>query len=318
MRQAGRYHSHYRGLREKYSFMDLCKVPELAAEVAMGPIREFDFDVSILFSDLLFPLEAMGMGLSYEPAPTLGWHLDTNTLQQLRKPDDAMGALEFQAKAVQATRALLPKEKSLIGFVGGPWTLYVYAVEGGHQGSLAKAKAQPKLFIDFCEYLIPLLEKNIKLQLDAGAELVMLFDTAAGELSPTDFHTYVLPGLKRIANRFPKQLGYYSKGTNLKHLDPIYKESLPFLGLGFDHRWDISDALRSTPYGFVQGNFDQSLLFLDSVDFEDAMKRYFEPILKLSDQQRSPWVAGLGHGVLPQTPEKNVHILIETTRKLFS
>src|SRR5436190_21433298 len=109
MRQAGRYHQHYQALRARHSFMELCKQPELAAEVALGPVLDFGFDAAILFSDLLFPLEALGMGLEYtEGGPQLGWHLTPGTISQLRSVDDAWPDLTFQGAAVRATRERLP------------------------------------------------------------------------------------------------------------------------------------------------------------------------------------------------------------------
>ncbi len=133
MRQAGRYHKHYQALRAKHSFMELCKQPELAAQVALGPVQDFDFDVSILFSDLLFPLEGLGMGLEYTDAgPRLGWNLTPQNFSKLATAEVALESLLFQRDAVRATREVLPKDKSLVGFVGGAWTLFVYACEGGH------------------------------------------------------------------------------------------------------------------------------------------------------------------------------------------
>src|SRR5712692_11444287 len=188
MRQAGRYHKHYQALRAKYSFMDLCKRPDLAAEVALGPVLDFDFDAAILFSDLLFPLEALGMGLEYtDRGPQLGWKLDERSVSRFRSVEDAWPHLLFQGEAVRATRGRLPEDRSLIGFVGGPWTLFVYAVEGSHAGSLTASKKLLSLFPRFCELIVPLLARNIELQLKCGAELVMIFDTAAGELAPGVF-----------------------------------------------------------------------------------------------------------------------------------
>src|SRR5437762_2911650 len=184
MRQAGRYHRHYQALRQKHSFMELCKEPNLAAEVALGPVLDFDFDAAILFSDLLFPLEALGMGLEYtDRGPELEWKLSENSISQLRSVEAAWPNLLFQGDAVRATRELLPLDRSLIGFVGGPWTLFVYAVEGTHKGSLNDSKKLLRLFSKFCDTIVPLLARNIELQLSNGAEVVMIFDTAAGELS---------------------------------------------------------------------------------------------------------------------------------------
>src|SRR5436189_3475825 len=130
MRQAGRYHKHYQALRAKHSFVDLCKQPELAAEGALGPVMDFGFDAAILFSDLLFPLEALGMGLEYtDRGPQLGWQLSEQTISRLRSIEDAWPQLLFQGEVMQATRDRLPSDRSLIGFVGGAWTLFVYAVE---------------------------------------------------------------------------------------------------------------------------------------------------------------------------------------------
>src|SRR6266852_2855027 len=162
MRQAGRYHRHYQALRQKHSFMDLCKQPELAAQVALGPVLDFDFDAAILFSDLLFPLEALGMGLEYTASgPRLGWKLSPGTFVQLRSVEDAWPHLLFQGEAMRATRERLPEDRSLIGFVGGPWTLFVYAVEGSHKGSLVESKKLLSLFPRFCETLVPLRARNI-------------------------------------------------------------------------------------------------------------------------------------------------------------
>src|SRR5258708_7324470 len=199
MRQAGRYHRHYQALRQKYSFMDLCKRPDLAAEVALGPLMDFDFDAAILFSDLLFPLEALGMGLEYsDDGPGLGWNLNERTLAQLRPIEEAWPHLLFQGDAMRATRERLPSDKSLIGFVGGPWTLFVSPAEGAHHGSLVESKRLLSLFSRFCETLVPLLPRNIELQLDGGPEPVMIFDTAAGELSPDAFKAVVVPQLQAL------------------------------------------------------------------------------------------------------------------------
>src|ERR1043165_1619594 len=197
MRQAGRYHRHYQDLRRKFSFMDLCKRPELAAQVALGPVLDFDFDAAILFSDLLFPLEALGMGLEYTDAgPQLGWRLTQQSISKMSSVDEAWTKLLFQGEAVRATRRLLPDDKSLIGFVGGPWTLFVYAVEGTHKHVEQAVKELP-LFEKFCETMVPLLIRNIVLQMENGAEIVMIFDTAAGELPPAMFKSVVLQQIDR-------------------------------------------------------------------------------------------------------------------------
>jgi uroporphyrinogen decarboxylase len=316
MRQAGRYHAHYQALRKEHSFLDLCKKPDLAAEVAMGPMEEFDFDVAILFSDLLFPLEALGMGLDYNPAPALGWHLqELNDFKKMTSIDRAIEHMKFQGEAVAVTRQRLPEDKSLIGFVGSPWTLFVYAVAGSHKGSLVEVKKRMNLFPAFCEMITPLMKANIEIQIKAGAEKVMVFDTAAGELSAHDFKTHLHPYLIQLSQQFPGDLGYYSKHTVAEHLEGLY-EKAQFGGYGYDHRWRLQDRFGQAP-GFVQGNFDQNMLFLPEAEFKTYLDDFLKPFVEMTPKQRCGWVCGLGHGVLPQTPEAHVKYFVKRVREMF-
>ncbi len=318
MRQAGRYHKHYQALRAKHSFEQLCKNPELAAEVAMGPIEDFDFDVAILFSDILFPLEGFGMGLEYtDHGPRLGFQLDQNSIQKLGSVDQAVEFMQFQHEAMKITRERLPKNKSLIGFIGGPWTLFVYAVEGSHAGSLTKSKHLLPLFPVFMEKMLPMLIQNIELQLKGGAETVMIFDTAAGEVSPMVFQQYIQPILEKIVAKYPNQVGYYSKHTQRSFFNDNFLKQ-KWTGMGFDHRWNLSETFSIRDTGFIQGNFDQSLLFMETTDFKKELNEYLTPCKNLTPTQRAGWVCGLGHGVLPKTPEAHVHLFIETVRKVFA
>lgn len=318
MRQAGRYHKHYQALRAKHSFEQLCKIPELAAEVAMGPIEDFDFDVAILFSDILFPLEGFGMGLEYtDQGPRLEFQLDANTIQRLGTVEKAVEFMSFQHEAMKITRERLPKNKSLIGFIGGPWTLFVYAVEGSHAGSLTKSKNLLPLFPVFMEKMLPMLMKNIDLQLKGGAETVMIFDTAAGEVSPAIFQSYIQPILEKIVQKFPNKVGYYSKHTQRSFFNQDFLNQ-SWTGMGFDHRWNLPETMNIRQSGFIQGNFDQSLLFMDTDQLKKELNQYLAPYQNLTQQQRAGWVCGLGHGVLPKTPEAHVHLFIETVRKVFA
>ncbi len=316
MRQAGRYHKHYQNLKKTHTFMELCKQPKLAAEVALGPILDFDYDVAILFSDLLFPLEALGMGLTYDPGPKLGWHLNEANLSKFRPFQDALAALQFQKEALIETRKVLPKDKSLIGFVGGPWTLFTYACEGEHKGNLIDAKRHSALYHNFCEFMLPLLEANIELQLAGGAEVVMIFDTAAGELSPLMFKEQLEDQLNAFAKRFPGKLGYYSKGTTLAHIESM-RHKTTWAGFGVDHRHDLPAMLKTNARGFLQGNFDQALLFCDTDEFKRRVDEYLAPYKLLSKEERRNWVCGLGHGVLPQTPEEHVRYFVKHVREVF-
>lgn len=317
MRQAGRYHRHYQGLRAQHSFMDLCKKPELAAQVALGPVKDFDFDVAILFSDLLFPLEGLGMGLVYgDQGPELAWHLNPESIKKLKPTDQALKSVLFQREAVRATREILPPEKSLVGFVGGPWTLFVYACEGSHAGNLLASKSQLNLLPEFLKIMVPLLKKNIALQFEGGAELVYIFDTAAGEISPALYQKWVAPALLELAQAFPQKLAYYSKGTQPSFFDEKFTRA--WAGMGFDHRWELTKVLRDSNFpAAVQGNFDQALLHQETSDYKKSLAEFLKPFRDLPRESLSRWICGLGHGVLPKTPEDHVRFFVDYVREVL-
>lgn len=319
MRQAGRYQARYQALRARHSFDEMCRRPELAAAVALGSVEDFDFDAAILFSDLLFPLEALGFGLSYaDGPPQLDGVLTDARLEAFRPRREAAGLLRFQADAVAATRARLDRSKGLIGFVGGPWTLFVYAVEGSHAGALARAKSSPGLYARFAAACVPLLVDAVRMQLEAGADLVMIFDTAAGELSFETFGELIAPDLATLAASFPNRVGYYAKASHPDQLAAPAFVAAPWAGVGVDARWSMTDLLRTPRQGFVQGNFDPALMLLPEREFRLSLRRYLAPLAALGAEERRGWICGLGHGVLPSTPEAHVRIFIETVRQAFS
>ncbi len=325
MRQAGRYHSHYRRIRERHSFVDLCKQPRIAVEVTMGPIQEFDFDAAILFSDLLFPLEAMGMPLDYAPGPKLGWHLERQEdLERFNGAGADARGLAFQAEALRGIRAQLPNDKGLIGFVGGPLTLFCYAVEGSHQGELASARAglEDGRYEGFCERLIPLLARNMAQQWSADIDCLAILDTCAGELRPEEFARHVVPRLEQLLSEFYRfcpdgKVLYYSKGTDARHWRHLRR--LKLAGIGIDWRVPLGEALAEFGEQWaIQGNFDPQALVLPEADFLRAAEQWFASVRKLPVALRRGWICGLGHGVLPPTPERHVHVFVDLQRELFS
>ncbi|MBU6154441.1 MAG: uroporphyrinogen decarboxylase [Bdellovibrionales bacterium] len=328
MRQAGRYHSHYQALKRKHSFMELCKVPELAAETTFGPIRDFDFDAAILFSDLLFPLEVLGMGLEYSPGPKLGWHLkslaDLKKLNPARKsPLELVEGVSYQGRALQLIRQGLPASKSLLGFVGGPLTLFYYAVEGSHQGSLSDAKKglTDGRYSGFYEILKPLLIENMSLQAKNGADAVAVMDTCAGDVEPALYREVVIPTLREVLiefrRRHPKTpVVYYSKGTGPWHWQHL--EGLPFECLGIDWLHDLASILRNFGHKWsIQGNFDPNLMLLPEQACLREIEKFFAPILKLPRASLQGWICGLGHGVLQWTPERNVRNFLHYQKEVL-
>jgi uroporphyrinogen decarboxylase len=324
MRQAGRYHSHYQALRARHSFIDLCKKPELACEVTMGPIRDFDFDAAILFSDLLFPLEAMGTGLRYDPGPKLDWHLESvKDLARLGGGAKLAQGLEFQAEAIRRIREELPPEKGLLGFVGGPLTLFCYAVEGSHSGELASARAglSDGRFDGFNERLLDLLAENMALQARAGVDTVAVLDTCAGEFPSEVFAADVVPVLRALLEKYRKlvpdvPVTYYSKGSGPAHWTAL--EGLPISALGIDWRHDIAEVLELWGDRYaIQGNVDPNWLFLEASELERRLRDVFSRVKALPARARRGWICGLGHGVLPGTPEANVRLFLETQKEIF-
>lgn len=324
MRQAGRYHSHYQNLKKKYSFIEICKLPKVACEATMGPIRDFDFDAAILFSDLLFPLEVMGMGLEYNPGPQLSWHLDSvDKIDRLRGGARLAKDLFFQAEAIQLIRKELPSSKGLIGFVGAPLTLYTYAVEGTHKGDLASAKAglYDGRFDLFFEKLKDLLLENMLLQARSKIDVLCVMDTAAGDFSIEDFQEKVVPTLKIVFDEFQKRcpdvpILYYSKNTTQTHWN--FVQNLSVSGYGVDWKTKMSDVIKNRNQKIVQGNFDPNLMLLPRNEFEPHLDQFFKDTCLLTKNELAGWICNLGHGILPQTPEENVRLFIQKQRQAFS
>ena len=325
MRQAGRYHAHYQALRARHEFIDLCKRPELAAEVTMGPIDDFGFDAAILFSDLLFPLEAMGMGLRYAPGPQLDWHLHSAAdVARLRTGPDALAQLAFQGEAIQALRPRLGRERALIGFVGGPFTLYAYAVAGSHEGFTRQGPPglDDGLYAGFCERLIDLLAGNMVLQARAGADCVALFDTAAGALDAARFAQHAVAPLARVVARFrescPKTpLIYYSRDTGPDHWRALEALDLQCLGVDWRHELDAT-LVAQTPRWCLQGNLDPDWLLLPADELERRVRAVFSRVRALPAAARAAWVCGRGHGVLQKTPVSNVRLVLAIQKEMFT
>lgn len=314
MRQAGRYQKSYQKVRERYSFVQICKTPELAAQVALSPILEFDLDVAILFSDILFPLEALGMSLNYAAtgAPHLSPLLkDKSSVANLRSPQEAIPLLSFQHEALTATRSLLPNNKSLIGFIGGPFTLFAYAVKGHPLQGFAPTPDLLTLFQPFCEKILPLLRASILEQISSSAEIVMIFDTSAGMLNKELYLEYVLPQLKELVDGISDKVAYYARGLDQVLFDDLFFQSLA--GIALDSRSDLARYFNRK--GFIQGNFNEKHLLTDSTQLTQQVFNYLNSIRELPYQ--SNWVCSLGHGVLPTTPEANVHKFIELVRGYF-
>lgn len=323
MRQAGRYHSHYQGFRKKYDFMTMCKNPILAAEITMGPIDDFKFDAAILFSDLLFPLENLGMGLSYQSGPpTLELKIEDNeALKKIKVMQNGDTYYGFQKDALKILKEQLDPNKTLHGFVGAPFTLYTYAVEGGHSGALLNSKKglYDGRFNAFMEHLLPQIEQSMDAQAEGGADSICIFDTACGEFTVEDFLEYNLPHIKYLTKRFKekypnKKILYYSKFTHINYLKEIRDENIDALGI--DWRMDLRTALLElAPQYYIQGNIDPCYLHLPWEQLERKLNHMKMNLLDLPREILSKYIFSLGHGVLQHTPEINVRNTVEWAHK---
>ena len=317
MRQAGRYHSHYQSLRKNYSFVELCKTPNLAAEVAMGPINDFDYDVAILFSDILFPLESLGLKLDYAPGPVFDRFLEEDDIIKTPNELDVIHRYNFQAEALRLTRASLSQEKSLVGFVGGPWTLLSYGL--GIKDEEKIVNVDENLFFEKALYdvLVPMLRSIIKMQLDNNAEIVYLFDTNAKQLEQNYFTDKYIVELKHnIFSEFPNKIAYFCKNN------PILEKSntnvdLKLSGMVYGKNEGLENLLPQVKTGFIQGNFDPSLLLKPEDQFKIELDKFIQKFSRLSFEERSGWICSLSHGMLPKAKENNVKYFINKVRSIF-
>ena len=317
MRQAGRYHSHYQNLRKKHNFVQLCKNPELAAEVALGPIIDFDYDVAILFSDILFPLESLGLKLDYVPGPVFNRFLTERDLNNQISSSEILELNKFQAEALNITRNLLPSNKSLVGFVGGPWTLLSYGLGKKDEDKIIDIEKNTFIEKALYDILIPMLREIIKMQLDNHSEIVYVFDTNAKQLEKDYFVQNYMEKLKNnIFSEFRGKIAYFCKENPLLS-SPDNISDYNLSGMVYGKNDGLEDFLLNLNNGFIQGNFEPSLLLKSEHEFEVELDKFIQKFSNLSLKERSGWVCSLNHGVLPKSKEENVKHFINKVRKVF-
>jgi uroporphyrinogen decarboxylase len=318
MRQAGRYLPEYRELRAKAGdFIALCTTPAMAAEVTLQPIRRFGMDAAILFSDILMLPWALGWGLRFAQGegPVLPqWNDagDTEKLDRNRLAEAIAPILE----TVRLTRAGLPAQTALIGFAGSPFTVACYMVEGGGSKDHARIRTlayqDPEGFAGLIEVLTEATIDYLAAQIDAGADVVMLFDSWAGVLSPLMFDTHVIAPTARIVAalelRYPHipVIGFPRLAGTLVGR---YAESTGVRGVGLDTGTDLRLAITRLPEKVAaQGNLDPAAVLAGGAGLERETAR----ILRLCAGR--PFIFNLGHGILPPTPPEHVAALIAQVR----
>ncbi len=308
MRQAGRYMREYRAVREKVSFLALCRTPDLAAEVAVTALDRIGADAAILFSDILLILEPMGMRLEFDEGPVLHNPVRTAAdVDALREAEPAE-TLAYVYEAVRKTRAAMRPELPLIGFCGAPFTLASYMIEGG--GSRHFARTKRFMYEDagawhaLMEKLVRGLIIYLNEQIRAGAQAVQVFDSWVGCLSPEDFREFVLPHSRAlIAGVEGAPLIHFGTGTG------AYMEDFASAGgdvVGVDFRVELDAAWERVGDKGVQGNLDPCVLLGEPERIYECAARVLRRV-----GARAGHVFNLGHGILPETPVDNVRRLID-------
>lgn len=311
MRQAGRYLPEYRAVRERVSFLELCKTPELIAEVVRQPIARFDLDAAILFSDILTLLEPMGVGVAFpEGGPRVEFALTKPDDVKRLKDFDVSKEFTFVSDGIRLIKKTLPNSP-VIGFSGSPFTLACYLIEGKGSKTFDKAKQfiqrYPSAAEELIDFLSDVIARYLKMQIEAGADAVQLFSSWDGILSFEDFSQFTA----RPVNAIFGQLKHSGAPRILfvnnisPYLDIIRDVDCDVVGV--DYRVSLSQAAAALPGKSVQGNLDPTVLF-------GSREHVVERTLQILDNldSHNNLIFNLGHGILPETPLESVEAMVET------
>jgi uroporphyrinogen decarboxylase len=317
MRQAGRYLPEYREIRAKHSFLEMCKTPELAAEVTIQPVRRYEIDAAIIFADILLPLEPMGVGLEFAKGEGPVIHNPVRTMADVErlKPVDAARQIEYLMKAIRIVLKELDGKVPLIGFTGAPFTLASYIIEGGGSRNYEHAKAmmfsEPKTWHRLMEHLTGVIINYLNAQIDTGVQAVQVFDSWVGALGPSDYREFVLPHQKNVIAGIKKTVPLIHFAHGAAHLLEMVSEAGGDV-IGLDWRCDLDQAWKRVGLGKgVQGNLDPVTLF----GSKEFIRKRTKEIL---DQAagRNGHIMNLGHGILQQTPLDHAEEFINATHEL--
>jgi uroporphyrinogen decarboxylase len=312
MRQAGRYMAEYRALRERYSLLEICRLPDLATEVTLQPLRRIDVDAAILFSDLLLPLEPMGLPFDFikGEGPQIERPIhDAADIDRLTT-FEPREALAHVLQAIRQIQTELDGRLPLIGFAGAPFTLASYAIEGGHSNNFAKTKAlmygHPDAWHRLCGKFATVVADYLVAQIDAGVDAVQVFDSWVGTLNAADYREFALPHTQRIFAAIGTRVPTIHFGTGTATILPeLATAGGDVIGVDWripiDEGWDRIGRDRA-----VQGNLDPTLLLGPPARM---MQQTDDVLARVGG--RPGHIFNLGHGILPSTPVEHVQMLAQ-------
>ena len=317
MRQAGRYLPEYRELREKYDFLTMCRQAELIYEISLQPWHRFAMDAVIVFSDILLPLQAMGPKLKFEEnrGPIFEYAVRTKeAVDQLLIPEVRL-SFRFLLEAIENLRYEIKEDAALLGFIGAPWTLAVYLIEGGSgdfQTALQLLRDEPSVVEKLMDKIATVTAALAVEQVRAGADAIQIFDTWGGLLTPAQYRRHVLPHLQNVVREIQKVkvpvILFIKKSAAL--LDEMLSSGADVVSVGSDiHLPDVLGQIGDR--AAFQGNLDPEILLRSPSMVERETRRLLDSI-----GNRSGYIANLGHGVLPQTPVESVKAFVETVKNM--
>jgi uroporphyrinogen decarboxylase len=317
MRQAGRFLKEYRALRQQYSFLTLCKTPELATQVTLLPIKKLGVDAAIIFADILLPLEPMGIDLEFSQGEGPIIHTPIHNRDDVEKlrPIEAEEDLPFVMEAIRSVCRELKGAIPVIGFSGAPFTLASYLIEGKSTRDFVRTKSlmyqDPRCWHRLMEKLSAVVISYLDAQIQAGAGVVQLFDTWAGCLSPHDYEEFALPHSQRVLRALSTKAPTIHFALDTAGILELVKTAGGDI-IGIDWRIELDEAWKRLGYEVgIQGNLDPAALFGPP----EQIERRVAAILHAA-AGRPGHIFNLGHGVLPQTPEENVIAMVGAVHRL--
>jgi uroporphyrinogen decarboxylase len=316
MRQAGRYLPQYMEVRKKCTFLELCKTPELAAEVTIQPIDYLNADAAILFSDILTPVEPMGMKLDFVPGPVFENPVRSMAdVEKLRIPEMEED-VPYVLETIKILRRAFEGRVPLIGFGGAPFTLACYMVEGKGSKDFAQIKkmmyAAPEVYAALMEKVTEMDRQYLNAQIAAGAQAIQIFDTWGGILAPVDYEKYILPYTKKLIDGLDRKgipVIHFVKGSGTM-LDLVKKAGSDVVGLDWHIGLGVARDLLGDKIA-VQGNLDPTVLYAPKAHIRQQVQRIID-----ENAGRPGHIFNLGHGILPTVDPEHAKYMVECVHEL--